>query len=63
MCLIWDKNVQLFMTITHTVDPTKFKMAANMAAMNETFPKPNQFGARARGICVCDIEVKAVIVL
>ena len=51
------------MTMRDTVDLTKFKMAAKMAAMNETSPKPNQFRARARGISVCDIEVKAVIVL
>ena len=51
------------MTITHTVDPTKFKMAAKMATMNETSPKPIQLGTRARGISVCDIKVKAVIVL
>ena len=51
------------MTMRHTVDVTKFKMAAKMAAMNETPLKPNQFGAKARGISVCDIEVKAVIVL
>ena len=50
------------MTMRHTVDPTKFKMAAKMTAMNETSPKPNQFAARARGISVCDIEEKAVFV-
>ena len=51
------------MTMRHSVDQTKFKMAAKMAAMNETSQIPNQFGARLRGISVCDIEVKAVIVL
>ena len=37
----------------------KFKMVA----MKESTPKPNQFGARSRGISMCDLEVKSLIIL